>query len=571
MDSLPVKIPTETVTAHQKYLFHHVMKCGGTSIRLIFEKILGSSNVLWAVDRDVDLSPASLSRPTLIGGHFPHLFGSYFHADRSYISMLRSPTDRVLSHYFFYKNNDPVKNIPIKKTQALSLSEFIHSEDPDIILYLSNFQTKIFAYLDPSVCNLGMDELLKKAQEHLGRFAFVGLYEEFCDSVDFCCLRFGFPPVPDIPRENVTKDRRFSHDLSQELLKKLARLNEADVEFYESAKNLFLRQKRSLLLRVIDLNKDSGLIERTTSPLDTSESCEHSRSASHEEGVPNAWGDFDIRFVEVSLSGSRSGSNTIITGEDIILRMFVESVRGVGNVTAGFSVKDSAGATLYGTNSYHLKEEILVEKSKKYCIEFRFRADLGLGDYFVSCALHTGSTHSERCHHWWENAISFSIVDCLEPLFIGPVRLPSSVRANEIFLEDPFRAELQPLKDVEVLGALEESEIPVRVKNTSSAVWLTTGDNPVNLSYHWIDDKGEVVVYDGVRTSLGRPVLPGDELVLSARIHGPAQAGRFLLRLTLVQEWIAWFEQRGVETLDFHVLVEPTAYKAHQPQMTSSE
>ena len=550
------------MSVHQKHLFLHVMKCGGTSIRHIFENILGPSNVSWVVDKDVSLPPARLSRPTLIGGHFPHLFGNYFHADRNYISMLRHPIDRVLSHYFFYKNNVPAKNISTKKTHTLSLSEFIHSEDPEIISYLSDFQTKLFAHLDLSVCNLTKDELLKKAQEHLSRFAFVGLYEEFSDSVDFCCLRFGFPPVPDIPRENVTKDRKFSHDLSQELLKKLTRLNEVDLEFYATVKDLFFRQKRSLLLRAIDLNKDSGLTNSTTSFLDTNESYGCSRLTKHEERVANAWGDFDVRFVEVCLSGSRSGSNTILTGEDIVLRMFVESLRGVGNITTGFMIKDSAGAIIYGTNSYHLKEEILVEKNKKYCIEFRFRADLGLGDYFVTCALHTGSTHSERCHHWWEKAVSFSVVDCLEPLFIGLVRLPSSVRTDEISLEDPFRAELEPLKDVEVLKALEEIEISVRVKNTSSAVWLTTGENPVTFSYHWIDKDGKIIVYDGERTSMGKPVFPGDEVLLSVRIRGPEQAGKLTLQLTLVREGIAWFEQRGVKTRDLDILVSPLERQA---------
>src|SRR5581483_294700 len=328
---------------HQKYLFHHVMKCGGTSLRHIFENILGHSNVLWAVDRELSLSPASFSHPTLIGGHFPHLFGSYFYADRYYISMLRHPIDRVLSHYFFYKNNIRATNISIKKTQSLSLSEFIHSEDPDIISYLSDFQTKTFAYLDPSVCNLTKDELLKKAQEHLSRFDFVGLYEELSDSVDFCCLRFGFPPVPDIPRENVTKDRKFNHDLSQDLLKKLTKRNEVDLEFYETAKNLFFRQKRSLLLRVIDLNRNTGLANHTTSSPDIIEGKDHDYPANHEQKVLNAWGDFDVRLVEISLSGSCSGSNTVSTGEDVVLRMFAESIRHVGNITAGFMIKDSAG------------------------------------------------------------------------------------------------------------------------------------------------------------------------------------------------------------------------------------
>lgn len=77
----------------------------------------------------------------------------------------------------------------------------------------------------------------------------------------------------------------------------------------------------------------------------------------------------------------------------------------------------------------------------------------------------------------------------------------------------------------------------------------------MNFSYHWLDDKGEVVVHDGIRTSLGQPLLPGDEVTLTARICSPEQTGKFTLRLTLVQERIAWFEQCRAKTLDFPILV----------------
>jgi hypothetical protein len=253
-------------------------------------------------------------------------------------------------------------------------------------------------------------------------------------------------------------------------------------------------------------------------------------------------------------------------GEEVILKIFIKSHEFIGNITAGFMIKDSAGAVIYGTNSYHLGREIFVERKKGYCIQFQFPADIGLGDYFISAALHTGSTHYERCFHWWEKAASFSVADCLDPMFVGQVRLRSSVRVDEVSSGDPFQAELIPIKDIGPLSVLEEIEVPVRVKNTSSAVWFPIGKSPVNFSYHWIDERGEVVLYDGIRTSLGQPVLPGDEVTLATRICGPEQAGRFTLRLTLVQEGVAWFDQRGVKTLDLNVLVDATKHRAHQAQ-----
>ncbi len=215
----------------------------------VFEDVLGPSRVFWVTDSNMSRPRTYFARYALIGGHFPHLFGSHFHADRRYITMVRHPIDRILSHYYYFQNNVPTSNLSVvKKTHPLSLDEFADSEDPEITSFFCNHQAKIFAYLDPAVCNLSGAELLKKAMEHLGRFDFVGLYEMFSDSVDFCCLRFGFPPIVNIPRENVTKDRQFRGNLSQEQLKRLDALNEVDLEFYECARNAFFRQKRNLLV-----------------------------------------------------------------------------------------------------------------------------------------------------------------------------------------------------------------------------------------------------------------------------------------------------------------------------------
>ena len=287
---------------------------------LCFEDIWRPSRVLWATDSNVDRPPTYFASSAIIGRHFPHLFGSYFHADREYITMVRSPVDRTLSHYYYFRNNIPTSNISIvKKTQALSLSEFINSEDPELLSFFSNHQTKIFAYLDPTVVNLTEDELLNKAKDHLGRFAFVGIYENFLDSVDFCCLRFGFSPIINIPRENVTKDRKFSSDLGQELAKKLAALNEVDLEFYEFAKNFFLRQRRSLLLGLIDQNKKVGLTEAKAVMRGTNNSHDNGNFVDDKQIAPDVWGDLAVETIGVFLSGAHSGANILAHVIDLCL------------------------------------------------------------------------------------------------------------------------------------------------------------------------------------------------------------------------------------------------------------
>src|SRR6185503_12419739 len=77
----------------------------------------------------------------------------------------------------------------------------------------------------------------------------------------------------------------------------------------------------------------------------------------------------------------------------------------------------------------------------------------------------------------------------------------------------------------------------VTVKNTSKNMWPSKpnekGRNAVNLSYHWFDRKGTVVVFDGLRTPLPKDVQPGESVQLRATIQPPDRAGQYTLEVTL--------------------------------------
>jgi hypothetical protein len=85
----------------------------------------------------------------------------------------------------------------------------------------------------------------------------------------------------------------------------------------------------------------------------------------------------------------------------------------------------------------------------------------------------------------------------------------------------------------------------VTVKNVSTKTWPSKpnqkGRNAVNLSYHWLDRKRQMVVFDGLRTPLPRDLGPGESVTLKATIRAPEKAGEYLLHVTMVQEAVAWF------------------------------
>jgi acetolactate synthase-1/2/3 large subunit len=82
------------------------------------------------------------------------------------------------------------------------------------------------------------------------------------------------------------------------------------------------------------------------------------------------------------------------------------------------------------------------------------------------------------------------------------------------------------------------------VENRGSATFVSIPPCPVNISYSWLHaDSGRPVGPEGARTPLPRPLPAGDRLASRIVIRTPAEEGDYELRLTLVQEGVAWFDE----------------------------
>lgn len=91
-------------------------------------------------------------------------------------------------------------------------------------------------------------------------------------------------------------------------------------------------------------------------------------------------------------------------------------------------------------------------------------------------------------------------------------------------------------------------EISVRVTKESKETWHGYGDHPFFLSYHWTRNGSDFLIYKGIRTELIKPeVTHGETFEQRIRIEAPNKRGKFKLVLTLVQEGVCWFEDRGFE------------------------
>jgi hypothetical protein len=95
------------------------------------------------------------------------------------------------------------------------------------------------------------------------------------------------------------------------------------------------------------------------------------------------------------------------------------------------------------------------------------------------------------------------------------------------------------------------------IENAGTAPWRTRGpEDGLFLSYHWLDERENPIVWDGRRTPLERVVEPGGELRQTIAIRAPIPPGRYRLALDLVEEHRFWLAELGNEpyTEDVDVL-----------------
>lgn len=90
----------------------------------------------------------------------------------------------------------------------------------------------------------------------------------------------------------------------------------------------------------------------------------------------------------------------------------------------------------------------------------------------------------------------------------------------------------------------------------------------MNLFYRWKDQKGQVFVADGLRTLLLRNLVPGEPVRVKMNIETPARPGRFVIEVTLVQEAVAWFDEKGGAALALPVVVSETTAKNTVSEIT---
>jgi hypothetical protein len=504
--------------------------------------------------------------------HFDHI--KNFFKDRYSIVFLRDPVERFISQYYFYKNDaESVHDEAVLNARKLDLEAYLDLYRKQKLGDVCNRQTWQLS----GSFNMGdsSEDLLQLAEENLSAINFIGIQEYFVDSVDLLCLDCNWPYQSEIPSVNVTTAKKNRFDITEKILQIIQELNHLDIELYSYGVKLFNEKKRRILGECIKRNYERASNNKlqgetinkvpgnSYAPIEGNSSRPMPNpSQLAQEGQlterlvckeicsrQNEFGSFEIRIMDAYVVAANSGSSIIRTGDPAIIKIFYKSSITTDALTIGFIIEDMFGQTVFGTNSFYLKQKIAVEENKLYCATYEVRMNLGEGTYRLNASLHTKDNHLEHCYHWKENLFEFTVAGHSGVPFVGITKLYPILNEAETHEMIPLDAsEISKLhikikKIKEIISSGRFVMATILLENNSNTTISSHPPNPVNTSYHWIEAKtGNLVAGESLRSKIEPPLNPGSTGNYIVSVVAPNRKGDYILRLTLVQEDIAWYD-----------------------------
>jgi len=223
-------------------LFTHVYRTGGMAAYEYLKQEIGNPRALRVhLEAIVPADYAAWAGTEIIVGHFP--YGTHhFIPWRTprYVTFLREPSDRILSHWFSDYNEERTWDAFIENVRERGNYGAI-----------DNMMTRMLSSPSPELIAKGHDASiidreitwvdLEQAKENLEkRYLFVGLTEEWSESMRWLCAYFDWPDPKyrRIENDNSTHRRPEGRKLPGDVMEAIYRKEIFDVELYHFGREL---------------------------------------------------------------------------------------------------------------------------------------------------------------------------------------------------------------------------------------------------------------------------------------------------------------------------------------------
>jgi lipopolysaccharide transport system ATP-binding protein len=149
-------------------------------------------------------------------------------------------------------------------------------------------------------------------------------------------------------------------------------------------------------------------------------------------------GDGRAIIERVEIRDATGPARAFRVGSPVTVEVDGRSEKPIEDLTVGISIRDRVGNEVHGINTHHLGyERIVVPPGSRFRATFELPANLGVGNYSLTVALHAGAVHLEGNYDWWDQVTVFQVLPGPEAPFVGCAYLP--VRAHLSVADEPVQ------------------------------------------------------------------------------------------------------------------------------------
>jgi Wzt-like putative exopolysaccharide export protein len=528
-----------------RVIIDHLPKTAGTAINTWLIEALGAGCVIPALNgnhRDLIRQYGGLY--SVICAHVHFHAGEGLDPRYQYITFFREPIDRAVSWTFYLANDAGVTRdtIPLKDGVSQFLASDGSESSPEFLESITNPYTEHFCRIKGNGLESD-DEKIANALAVIKQYDVVGVYQDMPRFLADVAALIGLPPPQEIARINVTTQRPQVDQISPALRERIVALNQLDLRLFAE----------------VVAWKSSAVLSESTQVLPLSTSKWKRYEPVRERVVTTP----DVTIYSAAL---REGYD-IRHGQLMTFDVDFFLSREVHDLEMGIHLFDSDRQWAFGINSTLLGQSHQSLPSGSYRVSHHLVADLPAGKYtagFAFAELLPEGRQQELA--WCDVMCEFQVYHQVSKTFAGYSYLPAAISlsptrlaAAEMVVTQPAGSLLVEMPISSMVAGMQ-ANIGITIVNRSEQVWVGDSFRPVNLSYHWLKDSGEIMVFDGMRTPLPADgVGPGQALGAEMLVEAPREAGIYILVLTLVQELVGWFEDKGFEAARLEVEVEKVA------------
>ncbi len=258
----------------------------------------------------------------------------------------------------------------------------------------------------------------------------------------------------------------------------------------------------------------------------------------------------DIKLIDKDLNIVKN----IRSNDEIKIAVEVISKKDIKNPVFGLQMENEEGTKIYESNTEWLgKDTGIFTKDSKSKVTFSQKLNLNEGAYYLTI--------------YAKDKISGKYYDLRERVLIFYIQRRGKLEGivdlgTEFSLEEEKNLYTVKFISENIPDAMKKDEIHkinLKIQNMSNFSWQNEKDNsiyPVRIGYRWINEKGEILPVEGIRTSLTKTINPDEIFETEVKIKSPKKEGKYLLKIDFVKEFFSWFSDSGGDFLQKEILVE---------------